>query len=130
KPLAGFHRANPRRERIARVERHVRDAAALHSILRTHGTRGKRVALVEAVLMRVGENEAAYGAMLGGDFRLDAPPGAEVARDDDGAFDGDAYALELFVVVGNAEVDVNERRGDVAVNCGAVAGGERTGVLI
>src|SRR2546422_2170425 len=80
--------------------------------------------------MRVRENEAAYGAMLGGDFRLGAPPGAEVARDDDGAFDGDAYALELFVVVGNAEVDVNERSGDVAVNRVGVVGRELLGFLI
>ncbi len=39
-----------------------------------------------------------------------------VARDDDGALDGNAQAVELFVIFRDAVVDVDQRRGDVAID--------------
>ncbi len=54
--------------------------------------------------------------MLCRDFRLDAAPRSAVSRDHDLAFHIDASTLELFVIRGNAVVDVNEVAGDVTVN--------------
>ena len=46
--------------------------------------------------------------MLGGDLGLDAAPGIAVTRNDDGALDGNAQAVEFFVVAGQAIVDVDQ----------------------
>ena len=54
--------------------------------------------------------------MLGCDFRLDAAPGVAVARDDDGAPDRNAAAIEILVVLRPSVVDVDDRAGDVAVD--------------
>ncbi len=78
--------------------------------------------------MRIGKNEAADGAVFRGDFWLNAAPGAVVARDDDGAFHGNTHALELFVIIGNAKIDVDERSGDVAINRIGVVRGKLLGL--
>ena len=68
--------------------------------------------------------------MLGRDLRLDAAPRAAVARDDDRALHRDAVARELVVVGGDAVVDVDERRGDVAVDRVGVVRRELLGLLV
>ena len=80
--------------------------------------------------MRIGIDEAADRAVLGRDLGLDAAPGIAVARDDDRALDRDAHALELLVVVRDAVVDVDQRRGDVAVDRVGVVGGQLLGLLV
>ncbi len=80
--------------------------------------------------MRVGVNQAANGAVLGGNLGLDAAPGVVVARDDNLSLDGDAHALELLVVLGDSVVDVDKRSGDVAVDRVSVIGGQLLGLLI
>ncbi len=107
--------ADARRERIARVDRHVHHAPALHAVLRTVRPVRERLALREAIVLRVGVDEAADGAVLVRDLRLDAAPRAAVARDHDRALHRDAAPLERVVVVGDAVVHVDERRRDVAV---------------
>src|SRR5262245_8933459 len=53
--------------------------------------------------------------MLSGDLRFDTAPSGTVARDDDRPFDGYAEAIELFVVLAVAVVDVDERARDIAI---------------
>ena len=48
-------------------------------------------------------------------LRLEAAPAAAVAGDDDLALDVDAALLERLIVVRHAVIDVDQRRGDVAV---------------
>jgi hypothetical protein len=108
--------AHPRGERIARIQRHVLHAAALHTFFRAPRAGGVRVAGEVAVLVRVGINNAAHRAVFGGHFGLDSAPRSAVARDHDGALHRDAVARQFFVVRGHSVVDVDQRRGHVAVN--------------
>ena len=105
-------------------------AAALHAIRRTPGALGENVALGVAIVARIGIDQAADRAVLGGDLGLDAAPGDAVARDHDGALNGDAQAVQFLVVSGNAVVDVDERRGDVTVDRVGVVGRELLGLLV
>src|SRR5208282_1620844 len=128
--LRVLRRAHSRCQRIAGIERHIRDAAALHAIFRAVGTLGENIALGEAVFMRVGKNQAADGAMFGGDFWFNAAPGTVVARDDDGALHGDAHAFELLVISGNAEIYVDEPGRHVPVYRVGVVGRKLLGGLV
>ena len=128
--LGIFRGADAGRERIARIDRHVHHAAALHAVARTPCAVGENVALRVAVIGGIGIDEASDGAVLGRDFGLDAAPGIAVARDHDGAFDRNAQAFELLVVIRDAVVDVDQRRGDVAVDRVGVVGGQLLGLLV
>ncbi len=130
KTLGVFRGSNARRERIPWIERHVSDAAALDPIERAKRSGGKCFAADEPILMRVGVNQAANGAVLGRNFGLDAAPGVVVTRDDNLPLDGDTHALELLVVLGDPVVDVDERGSDVAVDRVSVIGGELLDLLI
>lgn len=68
--------------------------------------------------------------MFRGNFRLNAAPGVTVSRDDDSAFDGDAAASKLIVILGNAIIHINERAGDITVGRIGVVGGELLGLLV
>src|SRR5271154_3245394 len=128
--LGVFRRANAWSERVAGVERHVRDAAALHSIYRAIGSLGENFALRVSVFVWIGKNQAANGAMFRSNFRLNATPRAVVARDNDGALDGDAHALELLVVRGHTKIDVDQRSGHVSVYRVRVVGRKLFGRLV
>ena len=80
--LRVFGRAHSRRQRVARIKRHVRDAAALHTIERPIRSARKRLSFDKTILMRIGINQAPHGAVLRGNLRLDAAPGMKIARDD------------------------------------------------
>ena len=67
--------------------------------------------------------------VLGRHLRLDAAPGAPVAREGDLALHGDAQPLELVVVLGQAVVHVHEGAGDVAVDRVGVVRRELLGLL-
>ncbi len=113
--LHAFDGADSGGLRIAGVDGHVHHAAALRTIRRTHRTLGIGVALVVAIFARIGVNDAADGSVLGGNFGLDAAPARAVARDDNGAFDGDAHTVEDIVVFGAAVVHIDQRRSYIAV---------------
>ena len=129
-PFRIFRGAHARRERIAGIERHVRDAPALHTVRGTKRSGRKGFAMDESILMRIGVDEAAYRAVLGGDFRLDSAPRVIVASDDDLALHGNAHAVELLVVFRNAVIDVDQRGGDVTVDGIRVVSWQLFGLLI
>ncbi len=104
------------------VDRHVHHAAALHAELGTERPIGIDLALEEAVVLRVGEDQAADGAVFVGHLRLDAAPAAAVARQHDLALHAHAELLELFVVGGHAVVDVHHFARDVTVGRIGVVG--------
>ena len=122
--------ADSGRERVAGIDRHVHDAAALHAVAIAPGALREHLAHEVAVVVRIGVDDAAHRAVFGGHLRLDAAPGPAVARDHDRALDGNAQAFELLVVVRNAVVHVDERRGDVAVDGVGVVGGKLLVVLV
>ena len=127
-PLRPGRRAPARRSRIARVLLHLHHAAALDALLRTIGTLREHVALEVSVVARVGVDQAADGAVLVRELRLDAAPAVAVARDDDLALHADAHLRELLVVLGHAVIRVDERRGDVAVGGIGVEGRQLAGL--
>ncbi len=84
--FASGGRADAGGERIAGAVRgEIHHAAALHAVGRAHGAFGEYVIVGVAVVSRIGVNEAADGAVLGGDFGLDAAPGIAILGDDDRA---------------------------------------------
>ena len=85
--LGVFRGADAGRERIARINRHIHHAAALHAVARTPRAVGENVALRVAVIGGIGVDEASEGAVFGRYFGLDAAPGISVARNHDCAFD-------------------------------------------
>jgi hypothetical protein len=82
-----------------------------------HAKRALRVdvALVVAVVARVGVEDHAKRAVLVRDLGLDPSPRSAVAGDDDLAANVYPAALQLLVIVGYAVVDVDQLAGDVAV---------------
>ena len=69
-------------------------------------------------------------SMLGGNFGLDAAPALAVARDHDGAFDGNPQTVELLVIFAVAVVHIHQRGGHVSVNGIGVIGRQLLGDLI
>ncbi len=128
-PLGVLGGADAGGERVAGINGHVHHAAALYAVRRTIRAVGIGVALVVAVVARVGINQAADGAMLGGHLRLDAAPASAVARYHNGPFDRDPQPVQRLVIVRHAIVDVHQRRGDVAIDGIGVVAGELLGVL-
>src|SRR5206468_4240658 len=101
--------------RIAGVDGHVHDAAALRAVGGTHGAVGEGVAGGVAIVFGVGVDDAAECAVFGCNFGLDASPCFSIASNDNGSFDGNAHGVELLVIRGCAVVDVDEGSGDIAV---------------
>ena len=128
--LGVFRGPHPRRERIAGIEWHVRDAAALDSIGWPISPGRVSLSLDKTVLVRIGINQEAHRAVLGGNFGLDAAPGVEITRDDNLALHGNAHAIELLVVFGDSVVDIHELSCDVAVDRVRVIGGKLLGLLV
>ena len=109
-------RAHAGRERIAGMDRHIHHRSALRAVFVAVGAFRIDVSLVVAVVTRIGVDDAANRAVLGGDFRFDSAPRAAIARDGDFPFHVDAAAFELIVVCGHAVVDVDEIAGDIAID--------------
>src|SRR4029453_18513547 len=103
------------RQRIARIERHIHNTAALHSMRRAPRPLFLDVPQKEPVVAWIRIDDAANGAMFGGDLRLDPAPTAAVPGDDDGAFDVYPRFRELLVVLRCPVVHVDEIGGDVTV---------------
>src|SRR6476469_2911988 len=68
--------------------------------------------------------------MLGSNLRLDAAPRVSITRDNNGALDRNTQTLQLLVVIGNAVVDINQRRSDVTITGIGVVGRELFGLLV
>ena len=129
KPLGVGSGADSGSERIAGIIG-VHDAAALHAVARPPSAFRIVVALEIAIALGIGINDAADRPMLGSDFGLDAAPAFAVARDYDGAFDGNSHPVELLVIFAVAVVDVNERGGHVSIDGIRVIGRQLFGGLI
>src|SRR6202007_521986 len=91
---------------------------------------GIDVAAGIAVIGRVRIDQAAGRAMLLRQFGLEAAPAAAVARDDDLALHADPAPRERIVIVGHAVIDVDHRRGDVAVALVSDIWRQRAGELV
>ena len=120
-------RAHSGRERVAGIGRHVHHAAALGAVRRPVSALRINVAAIVAVVPRVGVNDAADGAVLGGYFGFDAAPRAAVACDDDLALHVDAHLGQTLVVGRDAVVDVDQLARDVAVDGVGVVDGQTAG---
>jgi hypothetical protein len=87
----------------------------LYAILRPEGAGGKVLSFEEAVVAGIGVDDAADGAMLGGNLWLDAAPRAAITRDHDSSLHRHAEAIELFVVFADTIVHVHQRSGHIAI---------------
>ena len=105
-----------RRERIARHDEVVGDAAALQMTGRTPRALRVHVALAVAVLRGIGVDDHRRRALAFGGQRLEAPVavGIRVAHDHDLALRVDALRAQQVVVGGVAAVGVDGRRRHVA----------------
>ena len=92
-PLGVFGGSHARSERVPGIKRHVRDAAALDAIRRAVGPGRERLSRDKSVLVRVGVNQAANGAMFGGNLGLDPAPGMVLARDDNLPLHGNTHTV-------------------------------------
>ena len=110
--------------------REIHYAASLNAVRGTHGTLGEDILDGVTVVMRIGIDQAADRAVLGGDFRFDAAPRSAVSHNHDRAFYGNSEAIQFVVVFGHAVIGENKRRGYVAVNRIGVVGGQLFVLLI
>ena len=74
KPLGVAGRTDARGQRVAGIQRHVGDGAALYAMRRPHRTGGIRRVDPIAVLRRVGIDNAADGTVFCCHFRFNATP--------------------------------------------------------
>src|SRR5262249_45479833 len=117
-------------ERVAWIDRIVRDAAPLNAIAGAPRSCRKCLAGFEAIFVGVGIDQAADGPVFGGYLGLNTAPGAAVLGNDNGAFNRDAEARQLFVIFGNPVVHKDERTGNVTVNRIRVVGGKLLVLLL
>ena len=115
-------RGNAGGSRIAGIFEEVLDRAALHAGFGPPRTVGVRIALVVAVVLRIGVDDDAGGAALLGDVDLDATEVSTVAGNDDFAVQIDVLAGEFVEVFEPAVVGVNDFGVDVAGTGRAVEG--------
>src|SRR4030095_12830306 len=94
----------PRRERIAGVDRHVHDAAALRAKLGAIWAAGIDIARVVTVIAGIRVDQATDRAVLVGDLRLDSAPARTIAGYHDLALHVDAELLQLVVIGRHAVV--------------------------
>ena len=97
------------------MHRHVHDAAALRAQLGP--VRAVRIDVPRevAVVSRIGIDQAADGAVLVGDLRLDAAPAGAVAREHDLALHADAELFQPLEIRGHAVIHVHDLTGDITV---------------
>ena len=116
-------------QRIARIVG-IHDAATLHTFPRPPTSSGIVVPLKKPSPLGIGVDDASDSSMFGGNFGLDAPPSGSVTSDDDCTLDGNAHAVEFFVVFAIAVVHVHERGGHVSINGVGIVGGKLLGGLV
>ena len=121
------HRSDTGRQRIAGIDRHVGDRAALYAVGVARAAFGIDVAFAIAVIGRIGIDDRADRAMFLRQLRLQPAPADTVARYRDLALHIDAAPGERLVIVRQAVIYVDEVSGDVAVALEGDIGGQRAG---
>ena len=111
----------PGRQGIPRVVPDELDAPALDRVGRAPRPIRVHHALLVAIVLRIGVDDHALGAVLLGEVHLDAAEAAAVAHDHDLAGDADAELVELRVILRQAVVHVDQLARHVA--------GRRVGVV-
>src|SRR5262249_49409707 len=96
--LGSLNCAPARGKRVAGMDRHIHNRAALHALLGPVCALGVYIALEISVVPGVGIDDAADRPMLVRHFWLDAAPARSVSCDDDFAFYVDAEFGELFII--------------------------------
>ena len=105
------------------MNRHVHRAAALHAVLGPVLTQRIHVVAEITVVLGIGIDDAADRAVLGGEFRLDAPPAPVISRKDDLALDIHAEFFKHFVIGRHAVVDIDDLARHVSVGgIGVISG--------
>ena len=108
-------RTDAGRQRIAGLHRQVDDRTTLHAVGRAESTLRIGVPGREAVVTRIGVNDATERPVRLRQLRLDSTPAAAVARDDDLSAHIDAEPGELLVVVGHPLIQINQFARDVTI---------------
>src|SRR5258705_2779986 len=104
------------RERVSRIDGHIRNRAALNPLRGAHGSIGENAPTGVSIVSRIGIDQAPDRAVLGRYLWVDTAPRAAVFGDDDRPFYRNAALLELLVVGGHSIVDEDKRTGDIAVD--------------
>ena len=128
--LGGTHTGG---ERIAGIGDHIQHAAALHPGRRAAAAVGIGIGAAITILLRIGIDQAADGALFLRQLRLQAAPAGAVPCDDDLAFHRNAAPRQRLIIGGQAIVHIHHRRRDIAITlkgdigrqraCKAVGGG-------
>src|SRR5581483_757602 len=108
----------------------VHHASPLHTQLRPPPTLGIIIPVEEAILFRIGIDDAAHRSMFGCHLRLDTPPSLAISRNDNCAFHGNPEPIQLLVVLAVSIVHIYKRRGYVAIHGVRVVGRQLLSSLI
>ena len=108
-------RADARRQRIARIDHHLLDRAALDPVGGAQRPLGVGIALAIAVISRIGIDQGPDGAMLFGQLRLQTAPALAIAGDDNLALDRNAQPFQRQIVFGHTVIDIDKIARDIAV---------------
>ena len=125
--LGGTHTGG---ERIAGIGDHIQHAAALHPGRRAAAAVGVAVGRTITILLRIGIDQAADGALFLRQLRLQATPASAITRDDDLALHRNAAPRQRLVIGGQAIVHIDHRRRDIAITLKGDIGRQRTGEAV
>src|SRR5208282_105377 len=81
-------------ERITRIKWHVHYTATLDTVRGPHGAFGESVSIKVAILLGVGVDQTANGAVFSRNFGLNPSPRFPIARNYDGVFDGNSQPFQ------------------------------------
>src|SRR5438093_2407946 len=123
-----WNRSNTRCERVTRVNGHIRNTAALHTMFRAVGAFRIDRPLVIPVVLGVGINQASDGSILMGNLRLDPAPALPVARQNYLSSHVYAGLLQRLVVARHSVVDVYDLRRDIPVDRVGIVSGKLIGI--
>ena len=114
--LGFFRRADPRGQRIARIEGHVGHGSPLEALGGASAALRVDIVRAIAVLLGIGIDDAANGAVILGQLGLQTPPADPIAGDDDLPLHRNTHALQGLVVIRHSEVHIDQVPGDIAVS--------------
>ena len=116
------------RKWVANVKRHIHYTAALHALRRTEWTSGIDVAFPIAVVFRVRIDQTCHGSVFGSHFRFGSSPAFTVSSQHNLTADVNADLLQIFVILWNTVVYVNNRCCDFARSGVGIVAGKLMGV--
>ena len=120
-------RSHARRQRIARIQRHISDRAALYAARGAPPAGRIRIAGCIAIFMRVRVDQAAHGAMFMGQLGLQSAPTAAIACQYDLAGHTDTPTRQFQVIRVHAEIHIDDIGRDVAIGAVDVVRRQCTG---